>query len=48
MSSANNINSVIFEVLTISFIKIKNNKGPKIKPSRTIQVLGANLNLFYL
>ena len=32
VSSANNINSVIFEVLTISFIEIKNSKGPKIEP----------------
>ena len=28
VSYANNINSIIFEVLTISFIKIKNSKGP--------------------
>ena len=32
MSSVNNINSVINEVLTTSFIKIKNSKGPKINP----------------
>ena len=37
VSSVNNINSVINEVLTISFIKIKNSKGPKINPC------GANL-----
>ena len=39
MSSANNINSVIFEVLTISFIKIKNNKWPKSEPCGTPHVI---------
>ena len=32
VSSANNINSVIFEVLTISFIKIRNSKETRIEP----------------
>ena len=41
--SGNNINSVIFEVLTISFIKIKNSKRPKIDPCLTPHVIGANL-----
>ena len=43
MSSANVINSVIFEVLTISFIKFKNSKGPKIDACGTPHVIGANL-----
>ena len=43
MSSENNINSVIFEVLTISFIIIKNNKIPRIKPCGTPNVIEANL-----
>ena len=43
VSSANNINSVVFEVLTISFIKIKNSKGPKIDPCGTAHAIGAIL-----
>ena len=42
VSSANNINSVNFEVLTISFIKIKNSKGSKIHPCGTPHVIRAN------
>ena len=43
MSSADNINSVIFEVSTISFKKIKNSKGSKIDPCGTPHVIEANL-----
>ena len=42
MSSANNVNSIIFEVSTISFTRIKNNKGPKIYPCGTPHAIGAN------
>ena len=46
LSSANNINSIIFEVLTMSFIQIKNSKGPKTDPCGTPHVIGANLDFF--
>ena len=48
MSSANNINSVNFEVLTISVKKIKNSKGPKIEPCGTPHVIGANLEFNFI
>ena len=43
MSSANNINIVIFKVLAISFMKIKYNTGPCVEPCATQHVIEANL-----
>ena len=43
VSAANNTKSVILEVLTISFVKIKNSKEATIDPWGTPHVMGAKL-----